>query len=64
MMLTCPYSSLLCATQAVQKSSEWQVGTYVRVHGNLSDFDGNYRIQAFNVRAITDFNEVRLWCLW
>ncbi len=50
---------LLGAMQAVQKSAEWQVGTYVRVHGSMSEFNNVHRVQAFNVRAITDFNEVR-----
>ena len=52
-MLTC-----FTQTQAVQKSAEWQVGVYVRVHGNVSEFNNDWRVQAFNVRAITDFNEV------
>ena len=43
----------------MQKMSEWREGVYVRVYGALSEFEGNFRILAFNVRKVTDFNEVR-----
>ena len=42
-----------------QKAAELQVGSYVRVHGKFSEFNGAWRIQAFHVRPITDFNEVQ-----
>ncbi|KAK9916813.1 hypothetical protein WJX75_007351 [Coccomyxa subellipsoidea] len=41
-----------------QRIAEWRTGVYVRVHGNVSDFDDNWRILAYNIRTITDFNEV------
>ncbi|BDA40890.1 probable replication protein A 32 kDa subunit B [Coccomyxa sp. Obi] len=41
-----------------QRIAEWRPGVYVRVYGNVSDFDDNWRIQAYNIRTITDFNEV------
>ena len=44
--------------QTMQKMSEWREGVYVRVYGALSEFEGNFRILAFNVRKVTDFNEV------
>ena len=44
--------------QTMQKTSEWREGVYVRVYGALSEFEGNFRILAFNVRKVTDFNEV------
>lgn len=46
--------------QTMQKMSEWREGVYVRVYGALSEFEGKFRILAFNVRKVTDFNEVRL----
>ena len=45
--------------QTMQKMSEWREGVYVRVYGALSEFEGKFRILAFNVRKVTDFNEVR-----
>ena len=45
--------------QAMQRMSDWREGVYVRLHGNLSEFEGKFRILAFNVRKVTDFNEVR-----
>ena len=47
------------ATQAEQQRSEWRVGTYVRLHGNLRSFDNQRSIVAYHVRPVTDFNEVR-----
>lgn len=44
--------------QMAQRIAEWRPGVYVRVHGNVSDFDDNWRILAYNIRTITDFNEV------
>lgn len=44
--------------QMAQRIAEWRTGVYVRVHGNVSDFDDNWRILAYNIRIITDFNEV------
>ena len=43
----------------MQTMSEWREGVYVRVYGALSEFEGKFRILAFNVRKVTDFNEVR-----
>ena len=37
------------------------MGVYVRVHGHLRVFDGQKSVVAFNMRPITDFNEVRTW---
>ena len=34
------------------------MGVYVRVHGHLRVFDGQKSVVAFNMRPITDFNEV------
>lgn len=51
-------SSCACE-QMAQRIAEWRPGVYVRVYGNVSDFDDNWRIQAYNIRTITDFNEVR-----
>lgn len=39
--------------------AEWRTGIYVRVHGKISEFDNKKSIMAFQVRLITDFNEVR-----
>lgn len=44
--------------QMAQRIAEWRPGVYVRVYGNVSDFDDKWRIQAYNIRTITDFNEV------
>lgn len=38
--------------------SDIQVGTYVRVYGNLRSFQGQRNIVAFQIRPVTDFNEV------
>jgi hypothetical protein len=46
-----------CLLQTVQRASEWRPGVYVRVHGNLSDFENKWRVQAYHIRAVTDFNE-------
>ncbi|KAK9833208.1 hypothetical protein WJX74_010485 [Apatococcus lobatus] len=40
------------------KKAELRLGVYVRVHGHLRVFDGQKSIVAFNMRPITDFNEV------
>ena len=34
-------------------------GTYVRVHGTVSNDGGRRRLTAIKIRAIEDFNEVR-----
>ncbi|KAK9831904.1 hypothetical protein WJX81_007708 [Elliptochloris bilobata] len=39
-------------------AADWRVGVYVRVHGKISDFDNKKRINAWQIRPITDFNEV------
>jgi hypothetical protein len=47
--------------QAAQKKAEWRPGVYVRVFGHARcGNDQVLRMQGFNVRTITDFNEVRL----
>ena len=51
------------SVQMAQQRSELQVGTYARLHGHLRQFDGRRRIQAFNVKPIMDFNEVRHPCV-
>ena len=57
---SCRLSELAWPAQADQQRQDWQVGKYVRVHGHLRSFDGRMRIQSFNIRPITDFNEVLL----
>ena len=44
----------------MEKAAELVRGAYVRVHGKLSEFEGRWRIQAFHVRLVTDFNEARI----
>lgn len=41
-----------------RNKAEWQVGTYVRVTGQLRTFQGQRNIVAFQIRPVTDFNEV------
>jgi replication factor A2 len=41
-----------------QRKAEWKEGVYVRVHGHLRAFGGEKSIVAFNIRPVTDFNEV------
>jgi hypothetical protein len=55
-------SSLLSVPQAAQKKAEWRPGVYVRVFGHARSGvnDSVLRVTGFNVRTITDFNEVRL----
>lgn len=58
---------LSAALQAAQKKAEWSPGVYVRVFGHARcGNDQVLRITGFNVRTITDFNEVRmrLQCFW
>lgn len=38
--------------------SEWREGVYVRLYGNMTEFEGNFRLLAYIVRKVTDFNEV------
>ena len=45
--------------QAMQRMSEWREGVYVRLYGNMTEFEGNFRLLAYIVRKVTDFNEVR-----
>ncbi|CAL5227370.1 g10320 [Coccomyxa viridis] len=44
--------------QAMQRMSEWREGVYVRLYGNMTEFEGNFRLLAYIVRKVTDFNEV------
>ena len=41
-----------------QRRAEWRAGVYVRVHGHVSNFGRNQEVIAFNIRPITDYNEV------
>lgn len=43
---------------AEQQRSEWRVGTYVRLHGNLRSFDNQRSIVAYHMRPVADFNEI------
>ena len=38
--------------------AEWQVGVYVRAHGHVNTFNRERMLVAFNLRRITDLNEV------
>ena len=51
-------SSLPWSLQDAAKKAELRMGVYVRVHGHLRVFDGQKSVVAFNMRPITDFNEV------
>jgi len=44
--------------QLEQRKAEWREGVYVRIHGHLRAFGGEKSIVAFNIRPVTDFNEV------
>lgn len=44
---------------AAARRAAWTPGAYVRVHGHVRVFDGARSIVAFNVRPVTDSNEVR-----
>ncbi|KAL6750163.1 hypothetical protein V8C86DRAFT_2820388 [Haematococcus lacustris] len=35
-----------------------RMGSYVRVYGHLQRFDGALQLKAYNIRSITDFNEI------
>ena len=41
-----------------QNKAEWKVGAYVRVYGHLRAFQGQRGVIAFNMRPVTDFNEI------
>lgn len=50
----------LFALQVAQKRAEWQPGTYIRAYGHLMrKQQGGISLNGFNVRTVTDFNEVR-----
>ena len=49
---------VLLYMQAMQRMSEWREGVYVRLYGNMTEFEGNFRLLAYIVRKVTDFNEV------
>lgn len=42
-----------------QRRAEWRPGMYVRVHGHINSFGRTQEVVAFNIRPITDSNEVR-----
>ncbi|KAL6773920.1 RFA2 [Auxenochlorella protothecoides x Auxenochlorella symbiontica] len=41
-----------------QHRAEWRVGVYVRAHGHVNHFNREKMLVAFNIRLITDHNEV------
>lgn len=41
-----------------KNKEEWKVGSYVRVYGHLRAFQGKRGVIAFNMRPVTDFNEI------
>lgn len=41
-----------------RNKAEWQVGVYVRVTGQLRTFQGQRNVVAFQIRPVSDFNEV------
>jgi hypothetical protein len=58
--LSCVALRRLSVAQAAQKKAEWHPGVYVRVFGHARcGNDSVLRVTGFNVRTITDFNEVR-----
>lgn len=50
--------------QERQHRAEWRVGVYVRAHGHVNHFNREKMLVAFNIRLITDHNEVgeNRWC--
>lgn len=42
-----------------QLKSDSSVGSYVRVYGNVRSFDKKKSMQAYSIKPVTDFNEVR-----
>lgn len=40
------------------RRAEWRQGIYVRVHGHISSFGKAQEVVAFNIRPVTDHNEV------
>ena len=42
-----------------QRRAEWRPGMHVRVHGHISSFGRSQEVVAFNIRPVTDHNEVR-----
>jgi len=41
-----------------ESKAQWHQNAYVRIHGNVRSFNNERQVVAFNIRAITDFNEV------
>eukprot|EP00192_Tetraselmis_astigmatica_P020965 CAMPEP_0117668312 /NCGR_PEP_ID=MMETSP0804-20121206/11474_1 /TAXON_ID=1074897 /ORGANISM="Tetraselmis astigmatica, Strain CCMP880" /LENGTH=276 /DNA_ID=CAMNT_0005476179 /DNA_START=95 /DNA_END=925 /DNA_ORIENTATION=+ len=41
-----------------QNKAQWCMNAYVRIHGGLRSFGNDKHLMAFNIRAVTDFNEV------
>lgn len=54
-------ASIAPGAQLAQKRNEWRAGTYVRVYGHMRTFNNAKSMVAFNIRPITDFNEVGGW---
>lgn len=46
------------ADSHAQIKSDCRVGQYVRVYGHLRSFQGSRSVIAFNIRPVTDFNEI------
>ncbi|KAK9810493.1 hypothetical protein WJX72_011667 [[Myrmecia] bisecta] len=44
--------------QVQQRLQQYRVGMYVRAHGHVRSFQNQKSVVAFNLRAITDYNEV------
>mmetsp|Transcript_21551 Transcript_21551/g.25952 ORF Transcript_21551/g.25952 Transcript_21551/m.25952 type:complete len:223 (-) Transcript_21551:326-994(-) len=53
-----PVRFWLDQSSGADKTTEWKVGTYVRVYGHLRQFQGQRSVVAFTLRPVTDFNEV------
>ncbi|KAI3436764.1 hypothetical protein D9Q98_006176 [Chlorella vulgaris] len=41
-----------------QRRAEWRPGMYVRIHGHISNFGKSQDVLAYNIRPVTDHNEV------
>ena len=41
------------------EASRWQVGSWVRVYGNMRRMDDELSINAFHIRPVANWSEVR-----
>lgn len=48
--------------QLQQNKAQWCQDAYVRIHGNIRTFGHDRQVVAFQIRAVTDFNEVCPCC--